>query len=58
MTGARSWIALLSAGACLALAGCGEDREGSVTVEGGTGTQTTGTGTQTTGTQTGEEESR
>ena len=46
----RSWIAVIAAGACLALVGCGEDREGSFTIEGDSGTQTTGT--QTTGTGT------
>jgi hypothetical protein len=51
----RSLPCLLVLGACLALPGCGEDREGSFTVEDQTGTQTTGTGTTgtgTTGTQT------
>ena len=49
----RRVLALLVAGAFgVALVGCGEDREGSVTVEGGTGTQTTGTTTTGTGTGT------
>ena len=45
-------LGLLVAGAlAVPLAGCGEDREGSVNVEGGTGTETSGT--KTTGTSTG-----
>ena len=42
--------AVLGAGAALGVAACGEDREGDVKFENGTGTETTGTGT--TGTET------
>jgi hypothetical protein len=47
--------AALGAGSALGVAACGEDREGDVKFEGGTGTATTGTstrGTETTGTET------
>ena len=47
--------AVLGAGAALGVAACGEDREGDVKFENGTGTETTGTGTtgtETTGTET------
>jgi hypothetical protein len=47
--------AVLGAGAALGVAACGEDREGDVKFENGTGTETTGTGTtgtETTGTAT------
>ena len=47
-------LALVVAGVLAApLAGCGEDREGSVNVEGGTGTETTATGAATATTKTG-----
>jgi hypothetical protein len=53
--------AALGAGSALGVAACGEDREGDVKFEGGTGTETTGTSTtrtettrtETTGTDTG-----
>ena len=41
--------AALGTGAAIGVAACGEDREGDVQFEGGTGTETTGTGTETTG---------
>ena len=50
--------AALGTGAALGAAACGEDREGDVQFENGTGTETTGTapsettGTETTGTET------
>jgi hypothetical protein len=47
--------AALGAGAAAGVSACGEDREGDVQFEGGTGTETTGTettGTETTGTAT------
>jgi len=45
--------AALGGGAAIGVAACGEDREGDVQFEGGTGTETTGTGaTETTGTET------
>ena len=53
--------AALGSGAAIGVAACGEDREGDVKFEGGTGTETTGTdttgttgttGTETTGTET------
>ena len=40
--------AALGGGAAIGIAACGEDREGDVQFEGGTGTETTGT--ETTGT--------
>ena len=43
--------AVLGGGAAIGVAACGEDREGDVQFEGGTGTETTGT-TGTTGTET------
>jgi hypothetical protein len=47
--------AALGAGAAFGATACGEDREGDVQFEGGTGTETTGTeggtGTETTGTE-------
>jgi hypothetical protein len=43
--------AALGCGAAIGVAACGEDREGNVTFEDGTGTETTGT-TGTTGTET------
>jgi len=61
--------AALGSGSAIGVAACGEDREGDVKFEGGTGTETTGTettgttgaeatgtertGTETTGTETG-----
>jgi len=39
--------ATLGTGAAIGIAACGEDREGDVKFENGTGTETTGTGTQT-----------
>jgi hypothetical protein len=43
--------AALGGGAAIGVAACGEDREGDVKFENGTGTETTGTGaTETTGT--------
>jgi hypothetical protein len=42
--------AALGTGAAIGVAACGEDREGDVQFEDGTGTETTGTGTETTGT--------
>jgi hypothetical protein len=48
--------AALGTGAAIGVAACGEDREGDVKFENGTGTETTGTtattGTETTGTET------
>jgi hypothetical protein len=53
--------AALGGGAAIGIAACGEDREGDVQFEGGTGTETTGTATagatettptETTGTET------
>jgi hypothetical protein len=48
--------AVLGGGAAIGIAACGEDREGGVQFEGGTGTETTGTtgttGAETTGTET------
>jgi hypothetical protein len=47
--------AALGIGSAVGLAACGEDREGEVQFETGTGTETTGTettGTETTGTET------
>jgi hypothetical protein len=47
--------AVLGSGAAFGVTACGEDREGDVQFEGGTGTETTGTGTtgtETTGTET------
>jgi hypothetical protein len=38
-------VAALGIGAATGVAACGEDREGDVQFEGGTGTETTGTGT-------------
>jgi hypothetical protein len=43
-------VAALGAGAAIGVTACGEDREGDVKFEGGTGTETTGTATETTGT--------
>jgi hypothetical protein len=42
--------AALGTGAAIGFAACGEDREGDVTFENGTGTETAGTGTETGGT--------
>jgi hypothetical protein len=43
--------AALGGGAAIGVSACGEDREGDVQFENGTGTETTGTGaTETTGT--------
>jgi hypothetical protein len=42
--------AALGTGSAIGVAACGEDREGDVQFEDGTGTETTGTGTETTGT--------
>jgi hypothetical protein len=42
--------AALGGGAAIGVSACGEDREGDVQFEGGTGTETTGTGTEPTGT--------
>jgi hypothetical protein len=42
--------AALGTGAAIGAAACGEDREGDVTFENGTGTETAGTGTETGGT--------
>jgi hypothetical protein len=39
--------ATLGAGTAIGIAACGEDREGDVQFENGTGTETTGTGTET-----------
>ena len=44
--------AAIGGGAAIGIAACGEDREGDVQFEGGTGTETTGTATETTGTET------
>ena len=48
--------AVLGGGAAIGIAACGEDREGDVQFEGGTGTETTGTATggaaETTATET------
>jgi hypothetical protein len=45
--------AALGGGAAIGVSACGEDREGDVQFENGTGTETTGTtGTETTGTET------
>jgi hypothetical protein len=44
--------AALGGGAAIGIAACGEDREGDVQFEGGTGTETTGTATETTGAET------
>jgi hypothetical protein len=44
--------AALGTGATVGVAACGEDREGDVKFENGTGTETTGTGTETGGTGT------
>jgi len=44
--------AVLGTGAAIGVAACGEDRDGDVQFETGTGTETTGTGTETTGTGT------
>jgi hypothetical protein len=42
--------AVLGSGAAIGVSACGEDREGDVQFEGGTGTETTGTAAKTTGT--------
>jgi hypothetical protein len=42
--------AALGTGAAIGVAACGEDREGDVKFENGTGTETSGTGTDTGGT--------
>jgi hypothetical protein len=42
--------AALGTGAAIGVAACGEDREGNVTFEDGTGTETAATGTETAGT--------
>jgi hypothetical protein len=42
--------AALGSGAAIGVSACGEDREGDVQFENGTGTETAGTGTETTGT--------
>lgn len=39
--------AALGTGAAIGVAACGEDRDGDVTFENGTGTETAGTGTET-----------
>jgi hypothetical protein len=44
--------AALGTGSAIGVAACGEDREGDVEFQDGTGTETTGTGTETTGTGT------
>jgi hypothetical protein len=44
--------AAIGCGAAIGIAACGEDREGDVQFEGGTGTETTGTATETTGAET------
>jgi hypothetical protein len=44
--------AALGGGAAVGIAACGEDRDGDVQFEGGTGTETSGTATETTGTET------
>ena len=44
--------AALGIGSAAAVAACGEDREGDVQFEGGTGTETTGTATETAPTET------
>jgi hypothetical protein len=44
--------AALGGGGAVGVAACGEDRDGDVQFEGGTGTETTGTATETTGTET------
>ncbi|HEX6585066.1 MAG TPA: hypothetical protein VF056_15805 [Thermoleophilaceae bacterium] len=46
--------AALGTGSAIGVAACGEDREGDVQFQDGTGTETTGTGTaaETTGTET------
>jgi hypothetical protein len=44
--------AAIGGGAAIGIAACGEDREGDVQFEGGTGTETTGTATETTGAET------
>ncbi len=43
--------AALGTGSAIGVAACGEDREGDVQFQDGTGTETTGTGTETTGTE-------
>ena len=45
--------AALGSGAAMGIAACGEEREGDVKFETGTGTEKTGTGTETGGTTTG-----
>ncbi len=42
--------AALGTGAAIGVAACGEDREGDITVEDATGTETAATGTETVGT--------
>jgi hypothetical protein len=44
--------AAIGGGAAIGIAACGEDREGDVQFEGGTGTETTGTATETSGAET------
>jgi hypothetical protein len=44
--------AAIGGGAAIGIAACGENREGDVQFEGGTGTETTGTATETTGAET------
>jgi hypothetical protein len=44
--------AALGTAAAAGVSACGEDREGDVQFEGGTGTETTGTSAETTGTAT------
>ena len=52
-TAAVAVAAALGAGAAIGVSACGEDREGDVQFENGTGTETTETtGTETTGTET------
>jgi hypothetical protein len=50
-TATAAVAAALGSGAAIGVAACGEDREGDVKFENGTGTETTGT-TATTGTET------
>ena len=44
--------AALGTGSAIGVAACGEDREGDVQFQNGTGTETTGTAAETTGTET------
>jgi uncharacterized lipoprotein YehR (DUF1307 family) len=48
----KSATAVVAMALAVGLGACGEDREGDVQFQSGTGTETTGTGTETTGTGT------